>query len=99
MFGGCGGTGKEMSFGDINKYDLKNKIWTKLEALGKAPSPRAAHAATVISNERMLVHGGIDIDSENFDDTYILSGLNMQIDRYQSEMYSWQAREDKELKR
>ena len=44
MFGGCG-TGKDSSFGDINKFDFKKKIWTKLEALGQPPPPREAHIA------------------------------------------------------
>ena len=34
MFGGSS-VGKEYSFGDINKFDVKKKAWTKLEALGK----------------------------------------------------------------
>ena len=75
MFGGCG-TGKEASFGDINKFNLRQKIWSKLEALGKSPPPREAHIAQVIGNDKMMIHGGINLDEESFADTWVLVGIN-----------------------
>ena len=81
MFGGCG-TGKETSFGDINKFDLKNKLWTKLEAFGSPPPPREAHVAQVVGGNRMmLIHGGINLNEEIFDDCYVLVGLDSNIDQ------------------
>ena len=50
MFGGSS-VGKEYSFGDINKFDVKKKAWTKLEALGKQPPPREAHIAHALGHD------------------------------------------------
>lgn len=95
MFGGCG-TGKEASFGDINKFNLKQKIWSKLEALGKPPAPREAHIAQVLGNDKMMIHGGINLDEESFADTWVLVGINQDLDRLQSEIHKYQAYEKEE---
>ena len=95
MFGGCG-TGKDSSFGDINKFDFKKKLWTRLDALGDPPRPREAHIAQVLGNDKMLIHGGINQDEESFDDTWVLVGINQDLDRLQSMIHKYQALE-KEL--
>ena len=75
MFGGCS-KGKDYSFGDINKFDIKRNIWTQLDALGESPPPREAHIAQLIGNDKMMIHGGIDYDEKEYDDTWVLVGLH-----------------------
>ena len=60
MFGGSS-FGKEYSFGDINKFDIKKRAWTKLEVLGdKQPAPREAHICHALGDDKMMIHGGIN---------------------------------------
>ena len=75
MFGGCG-SGKDRSFNDINKYDLRKRQWSKLEAFGVTPAPREAHIAQVVGDEKIVIHGGISSDQESFADTYVLGNFN-----------------------
>ena len=83
MFGGCG-SGKDRSFNDVHKYDLDRRQWQKLEAFGQTPAPREAHIAQVISDNKMVIHGGINSDSKSFDDTWVLATFNAKLDRMQS---------------
>jgi N-acetylneuraminic acid mutarotase len=85
MFGGCG-SGKDRSFNDLNKFDIHKKVWTKLEAFGQFPAPREAHIAQVLSDNKMVIHGGINSDSKSFDDTWVLATFNSKLDRMQSQM-------------
>ena len=80
MFGGSG-TSKETSFGDINKFNFRTKLWTRLEALGKPPPSREAHIAQVLGNDKMFIHGGINLEEVSFDDSWILVGINQDLDR------------------
>ena len=83
MFGGSS-VGKEYSFGDINKFDIKKKAWTKLEALGQCPPPREAHIAHALGHDKMMIHGGINAQEETFKDTWVLIGLHSDLDQMQS---------------
>ena len=58
MFGGCG-TGRDASFGDLNKYCTKNKAWTRLEVYGESPPAREAHVCQVIG-DLLVIHGGLN---------------------------------------
>ena len=92
MFGGCS-KGKNYSFGDINKFDIKKKIWTQLEALGEQPPAREAHIAQLIGNDKMMIHGGIDYDENEYSDTWILVGLHSELDQMQSQIQKYIIRE------
>lgn len=85
MFGGSS-VGKDNSFGDINKFDIKKKAWTKLEALGESPPPREAHIAHAIGDDKMMIHGGINAQEETFKDTWVLIGLHTELDQMQSQI-------------
>lgn len=39
-------------------YDAVENTWTSRKALGKIPSARASHKATLVGSNQMLVHGG-----------------------------------------
>lgn len=84
MFGGCS-KGKDQSFGDINKFDVKRGIWTQLETIGdEQPPPREAHIAQLIGNDKMMIFGGIDYDENEYNDTWVLVGLHIELDTMQS---------------
>jgi len=85
MFGGSS-VGKEYSFGDINKFDIKKKVWTKLDALGDQPPPREAHIAHTLGHDKMMIHGGINAQEETFNDTWVLIGLHEELDQMQSQI-------------
>ena len=80
LFGGCG-SGKDKSFNDIHKFDIRKKQWSKLEAFGQTPAPREAHIAQVICDDKMVIHGGINQDQESFSDTWVLGTFNSKLDR------------------
>jgi N-acetylneuraminic acid mutarotase len=84
LFGGCG-TGREQSFGDLNKFCIRNKCWTKLEVFGESPPAREAHICQVIG-DLLLVHGGLNHDEDSFDDMWVLVGLGRKVDKLQAEM-------------
>ena len=84
MFGGSS-VGKD-SFGDINKFDIKKKAWTKLEALGEQPPPREAHIAHALGHDKMMIHGGINTQEVTFNDTWVLVGLHSELDQMQSQI-------------
>lgn len=67
-------------FNDLFKYNVTDKIWTKLEPIadpGNHPTPREGHIALLISEgDKMLIHGGINDLNKCFDDAYILVGLH-----------------------
>lgn len=84
MFGGCG-TGRDASFGDLNKYCTKNKAWTRLEVYGESPPAREAHVCQVIG-DLLIIHGGLNQNEDSFDDMWILFGLGKKVDKVQAEM-------------
>lgn len=79
LFGGCG-TGRDQSFGDLNKFCIKNKCWTKLEVFGESPPAREAHICQVIG-DLLIVHGGLNQEEDSFDDMWVLVGLGRKVDK------------------
>ena len=61
-----GGSQDSISNNDLYKYSLSQKVWTKLESIGDIPSPREGHIALMFENDKMLVHGGINEESQCF---------------------------------
>ena len=89
MFGGSS-VGKEDSIGDINKFDIKRKAWTKLETIGdEKPAPREAHIAHALGHDKMMIHGGINAQEETFNDTWVLVGLHSELDQMQSQIHNY----------
>ena len=78
MFGGAtGDTNKYSITGDTYSLDLTTRTWTKLEANGSSPSPRAAHAATTVESLQVVVYGGATGGgSLASDDLYLLDLRN-----------------------
>ncbi|EGR28942.1 ser thr protein phosphatase family protein, putative [Ichthyophthirius multifiliis] len=59
LFGGAtGDTGRFQITGDTYSFDIQTRIWKKIETNGNQPSPRAAHAATGLEINQMVVYGG-----------------------------------------
>lgn len=80
LFGG--GNGKDASFGDLYKFSLKTRLWTRLEPFGgfrHSPAPREAHICQTLG-EFIILHGGLNQKEESFDDTWVLAGLSKRLD-------------------
>ena len=59
LFGGAQGESKEYTMSnDTHMFDADRKTWTRLSVSGKAPSPRAAHAATSLRDMQLVIYGG-----------------------------------------
>ena len=59
LFGGAtGDTGRYSITGETYCLDLVSGTWSQLEPSGNAPSPRAAHASSMVENLQMVVYGG-----------------------------------------
>lgn len=60
LFGGAtGDTGRYSITGDTYSFDIVTRTWTKLDRIsGYCPSPRAAHASSVVEAFQMVVYGG-----------------------------------------
>lgn len=56
IFGGVYGYNKFLD--DVYMLDLANKIWTKIDAKGEAPTPRAWHTTNLLGT-LMIVFGGL----------------------------------------
>lgn len=78
LFGGAtGDTGKYSITGDTYCLDLATRVWTKLDPTGSAPSPRAAHASSMVENMQLVVYGGATGGgSLASDDLYLLDLRN-----------------------
>jgi N-acetylneuraminic acid mutarotase len=59
LFGGAiGDTNKYSITGDTFMFDMSANKWKKLQCGGVLPTPRAAHACTIVDNLQMVVYGG-----------------------------------------
>lgn len=59
FFGGAtGDTGKYSITGDTYLFDVVTRKWRKLEPNGSSPTPRAAHAATAVEVNQVVIYGG-----------------------------------------
>lgn len=78
MFGGCGSGKTNTSFGDLHKFDLKTRQWTRLQNVigDEMPQDREAHIAQEIDKNKMMIHGGLNQDELTFDDTFVLTGFD-----------------------
>lgn len=78
LFGGAtGDTGKYSMTGETYLFNVLTKTWTKLNVKGVPPSPRAAHAATNVEQNQMVVYGGATGGgSLASDDLYLLDMRN-----------------------
>jgi len=79
-----GGSSKKSTFNDLFKYNVNQRMWTKLEAIfdeGEQPSPREGHVGVLIEGDKMLVHGGYDERYSCFSDAFVLVGLHKEIDQ------------------
>ena len=54
-----GGKDREGRLGDLFSLDTATHTWTELKPLGNAPPPRSLHSAVLISNNRMIILGGM----------------------------------------
>ena len=79
-----GSSSKKSTFNDLFKYNINQRMWTKLEAIfdeGEQPSPREGHVGVLIEGDKMLVHGGYDERYSCFSDAFVLVGLHKEIDQ------------------
>ena len=59
MFGGATGNTEKYSItGDTYSFDVTTRKWTKLEPTGSSPAQRAAHAATAVEQNQLVIYGG-----------------------------------------
>lgn len=59
LFGGAtGDAGKFTMIGDTYLFTTSSRCWVKLTPTGILPSQRAAHAATAIESQQMVIYGG-----------------------------------------
>ena len=78
-----GGSLNSRSQNDLYKFNISEKIWTRLEVIADSdsiPAPREGHIATVIEGDKMLVHGGVNDQQHCFADAFVLVGLHQEID-------------------
>ncbi|MBA0589925.1 hypothetical protein Gorai_018647, partial [Gossypium raimondii] len=59
----------------VHSYDVLTKKWTRIRPAGDPPSPRAAHAATVVGT-MVVFQGGIGPAGHSTDDLYVLDLTN-----------------------
>ena len=55
----------------MHSFDVRSGIWTKIEASGEGPSPRAAHSAAAVGN-MIVVQGGIGPAGLASEDLHVL---------------------------
>ncbi len=59
LFGGAtGNTETYTTTSDTFLFDCVTRKWTKLEPSGSCPTPRAAHAATTVEVNQLVIYGG-----------------------------------------
>jgi len=59
LFGGAiGDMGKYTMSSDTYAFHILTSTWSKLDAEGIAPSPRAAHASIALESLQMIIYGG-----------------------------------------
>ncbi len=59
LFGGAKGEIHEyMLTNEAYMFDAASRTWTQLSDSGKAPTPRAAHAATSLREMQLVIYGG-----------------------------------------
>ncbi|KAJ7556469.1 hypothetical protein O6H91_05G085400 [Diphasiastrum complanatum] len=56
---------------DVHCFDVSSKKWTRLNAVGDPPSPRAAHAATAVGS-MVVIQGGIGPAGLSSEDLHVL---------------------------
>ncbi|XP_068643476.1 F-box/kelch-repeat protein At1g51550-like [Aristolochia californica] len=76
LFGGINDKGKRQNdtwIGHVicNEKQAINLSWELLDVGPNAPPPRGAHAGCCVG-EKMVIHGGIDIDGSRLNDTWLL---------------------------
>ncbi len=53
--------------------NYENFVWKKLPTIGKGPSPRAFSSATLYTNNRLLIFGGLENETHRaMNDSYLL---------------------------
>ena len=55
----------------MHSFDVRSGVWSKLEASGEGPSPRAAHSAAAVGN-MVVVQGGIGPAGLASEDLHVL---------------------------
>jgi len=55
----------------VHSFDVRSGVWSKLEASGEGPSPRAAHSAAAVGN-MVVVQGGIGPAGLASEDLHVL---------------------------
>ncbi|KAL9360513.1 hypothetical protein Peur_048636 [Populus x canadensis] len=55
----------------VHSYDVLTRKWTRIQAAGEPPSPRAAHAAAAVGT-MVVFQGGIGPAGHSTDDLYVL---------------------------
>ena len=59
MFGGFGlRNGVRDFFNDVHVLDFHAGVWTKVDSVGMAPTPRFYHSASLVGAAKLWVHGG-----------------------------------------
>ena len=64
-------TGLAGATSDVHSFDVRSGVWTKVEASGEGPSPRAAHSAAAVGN-MVVVQGGIGPAGLASEDLHVL---------------------------
>ena len=59
LFGGATGNTEKYSItGETFLFDFTTRKWSKLEPSGSCPTQRAAHAATTVELNQLVIYGG-----------------------------------------
>jgi len=77
-----GGIKHEQWFSDVHKLNIKNMKWTKIEAIGKAPT-RAYHSCTMDFEELLIFGGMCPTTMTNTD------GCSSELSIFSTESNSW----------
>ena len=56
---------------DVHSFDVRSGVWSKIDATGEGPSPRAAHSAAAVGN-MVVVQGGIGPAGLASEDLHVL---------------------------
>ncbi|CAG8588548.1 7688_t:CDS:2 [Ambispora gerdemannii] len=72
--GGRQANGQFVLMNEIWLYDTKSLMWSSVTAIGNTPLSRYGHTAALTSDGRLIIHGGINVNStQPNSDIYVLN--------------------------
>lgn len=77
-----GEKGLDRPFNDTWVFDTSSNTWDELECIGDIPSPRSAHAATVIYDTMFVFGGRAYSNGPALGDLYTHSISNIRFPRF-----------------